>query len=377
MSTWHKLKWPLIALALVLLFNLLFPAGMWDHLIRGNFSDAWIVLKENTFFHLEMKNGRLYGNIIDILHRAAPTMLLALGMTLVIATGGVDLSVGSVMAIAGAVAALFLSGKLVSIDVTSDVAAWTAVLKGVRWFFSTVSNSVPLMIVVSLGVALLLGLVNGTLVGFFRITPIVATLILMVSGRGIAQLLTDGQIITFDNKGFEFIGRGTFLALPFTITLVLLVFAILSLLAKKTATGLFIESTGDNEKASFYAGVNTKVVKLLAYSICAILAGLAGLIVTTDIKAADSNNAGLWLELDAILATVIGGTALTGGRFFLAGSLAGAILIQTLTTTILTRGVPVQWTLVVKAVVIIAVCLLQSEHFRKTVLSRFNRKAAT
>jgi simple sugar transport system permease protein len=105
-----------------------------------------------------------------------------------------------------------------------------------------------------------------------------------------------------------------------------------------------------------------------------LLAGLAGLIVATDIKAADANNAGQWLELDAILATVIGGTALTGGRFFLSGSLLGAILIQALTTTILTRGVPVQWTLVVKAVVIIAVCLLQSESFRRTVFGAFGRK---
>lgn len=325
MTTWQKYKWPLLALALVLVFNAIFTTG---------------------FFHLEMKNDRLYGSLVDILNRAAPTMLLALGMTLVIATGGVDLSVGSVMAIAGAAAALMLTKT---------------------------TQSVPVIITASLGIALFFGLWNGILVGFFKITPIVATLILMVSGRGIAQLLTDGQIITFDNKSFEFIGRGTFIALPFTITLVLIVYLLLELFTKRTAAGLFIESTGDNEKASQYAGVNTKFVKLLAYAICSLLAGLAGLIVTTDIKAADSNNAGLWLELDAILATVIGGTALTGGRFYLAGSLIGAILIQALTTTILTRGVPVQWTLVVKAVVIIIVCLMQSEAFRKSLAARFSR----
>lgn len=325
MTTWQKYKWPLLALALVLVFNAIFTTG---------------------FFHLEMKNDRLYGSLVDILNRAAPTMLLALGMTLVIATGGVDLSVGSVMAIAGAAAALMLTKT---------------------------TQSVPVIITASLGIALFFGLWNGILVGFFKITPIVATLILMVSGRGIAQLLTDGQIITFDNKSFEFIGRGTFIALPFTITLVLIVYLLLELFTKRTAAGLFIESTGDNEKASQYAGVNTRFVKLLAYAICSLLAGLAGLIVTTDIKAADSNNAGLWLELDAILATVIGGTALTGGRFYLAGSLIGAILIQALTTTILTRGVPVQWTLVVKAVVIIIVCLMQSEAFRKSLAARFSR----
>jgi simple sugar transport system permease protein len=116
--------------------------------------------------------------------------------------------------------------------------------------------------------------------------------------------------------------------------------------------------------------VNTRAVKLMVYSFCALCAGLAGLIVTTNIAAADSNKAGLWLELDAILATVIGGTALTGGRFYPLGSIVGAILIQTLTTSILTRGVPIEYTLVVKAVVIFAVCLVQSEEFRKVIWRR-------
>ena len=321
-TTWHKLKWPVIALALVLIFNFFYT---------------------EKFFHFTIRNDRVYGSVIDILNRAAPVMLLALGMTLVIATGGVDLSVGAVMAITGASAALLVTKT---------------------------GLPVPAVIALSLGAALLTGIWNGLLVGFLQVPPIVATLILMVSGRGIAQLLTDGQIITFENRALEFIGRGTFLGLPFTITLVLLVFLLVVFLQTRTATGLFIESTGDNETASRYSGVNTRLVKLLVYSFCGVCAGIAGLIVTADIKAADANNAGLWLELDAILATVIGGTPLQGGRFYPAGSLVGAILIQTLTTTILTRGVPVEFTLVVKALVIIGVCLLQSEEFRKLVWRR-------
>ncbi len=323
--TWQKLKWPLAALALVLLGNLIFLNG---------------------FFHLEIKDGRLFGSLVDILNRATPVMLLSLGMTLVIATGGVDLSVGAVMAISGAIAALLLTRT---------------------------NLSAPVVIIICLAASGAGGLCNGSLVGFFKVPPIVATLILMVSGRGIAQLLTNGQIITFENKSFLFIGRGTFLGLPFTITLTFLIFLILSIFTRKTAAGLFIQSTGDNETASRYAGVNTSFVKVFVYFICSVIAGLAGLIVATDIKAADANNAGQWLELDAILATVIGGTSLIGGRFYLIGSLVGAILIQTLTTTILTRGVPVEWTLVVKAVVIIAVCLLQSEQFRNTVFARGKR----
>ncbi len=316
MNTWQKLKWPLFALGIALLFNAFATSG---------------------FFSFQVRDGRLYGSVIDILNRAAPVMLLSLGMTLVIATGGVDLSVGAVMAITGAASALLITKA---------------------------GLAVPAVIAIALVIALVAGLWNGVLVGVFKVSPIVATLILMVSGRGVAQLLTDGQVITFENRAFEFIGRGAFAGLPFTITLVVLMWLALELLKRRTAFGLFIECTGDNETASRYAGVNTHLVKLIAYAVCGLCAGLAGLIATTDIKAADANNAGLWLELDAILATVIGGTALTGGRFFLGGSLLGAVLIQTLTTTILTRGVAVELTLVVKALVVIMVCLLQSEKFR-------------
>jgi galactofuranose transport system permease protein len=321
-TAWKSLQWPLAALALVLLFNLLFTPG---------------------FFHLELKDGRIYGSLVDVLNRAAPVMLVSLGMTLVIATGGVDLSVGAVMAIAGSVAALSLTKA---------------------------GSAVPVVIGSAIGVSAIAGLWNGWLVGFFKIPPIVATLILMVSGRGVAQLLTNGQIITFENERFQFLARGTFLALPFTITLTILVFAGLKLFATRTAAGLFIASTGDNETAARFAGVNTRRVKLFVYSVCSVCAGLAGLIVAADIKAADANNAGAWVELDAILATVVGGTPLQGGRFNLGGSLVGAILIQTLTTTILTRGIAVQYTLVVKALLIIIVCLLQSPLFRATVLGR-------
>jgi len=224
------------------------------------------------------------------------------------------------------------------------------------------------VLVLAAGVAA--GLWNGLLVAFLEVQPIVATLILMVAGRGIAQLLTDGQIITFENSAFAFIGGGTFAGLPFTVTIVLIVLLAGAWLTRKTALGLFIESVGDNEMASRYSGVNTGWVKLFVYAFTGLCASVAGLIVASDIKAADANNAGQWLELDAILAVVIGGTTLTGGRFYLFSSMIGALLIQTLTTTILTRGIPVEFTLVVKAVVIVAVCLLQSETFRQSLLRR-------
>ncbi len=323
-ATWHKLKWPLAALALVLIFNFAFTPG---------------------FFHVEMRDGRLFGSLIDILNRAAPVMIISLGMTLVIATGGVDLSVGAVMAITGAVGAILI-------------------VKGL---------SLPVVLLISLGAALAAGIWNGGLIGYFKVPPIVATLILMVSGRGIAQLLTGGDHIRFSNPGLEFLGRGYVFALPFAVVLTLILFVVFALFTKKTAAGLFIEATGDNETASRYAGVQTRLVPFVVYSACSVCAGIAGLIAAGNIAEADPSATGIGVELDAILAVVIGGTALQGGRFFLAGSVIAGVLLQALTTTILTRGVPPQWTPVVKALVIVIVCLLQSESFRRVIF----RKTAT
>ena len=316
-----RIVWPILALGLLLLFNLLFTPG---------------------FFKIRMMDGHLYGSLIDIVDNAAPVMLVAFGMTLVIATGGVDLSVGAVMAIAGAVAAILLRDA---------------------------GLGLPLTLAAALGVSLIAGLWNGLLVAVFDIQPIVATLILMVAGRGIAQLLTGGQIPELQHyPSLVFLGSGFFLALPFSLTLVFLVAIATAGLSRATALGLFIEATGDNPRAARYAGVNVKAVKLLAYAWTGVCAGLAGLVAAADIKAADANQIGLNIELDAILAVVIGGTALTGGRFSLVGSVIGALIIQTLKTTILARNVPDEYNLVVKAVVVLIVCLLQSETFRAAIL---------
>lgn len=303
---------PLVALGVLILF------------------DAFFV---PNFLSIRVQDGRLFGPLIDILHRGSIVALLALGMTLVIATRGIDLSVGAIMAITGATSALLLT---------------------------TTGLGVGVIVPLGLIVATLAGLWNGLLVAYFRIQPIVATLILMVAGRGIAQLLTNGQIITFENRSFEFIGNGSVLGLPFTIFIAGAVFAMALFLARKTIVGLFIEAVGGNEVASEYSGVSVASVKLFVYAFSGLCAGIAGIIATSDIKAADASNIGLNIELDAILAVVIGGTRFAGGRFNLIGSVIGALLIQTLTTTILMKGVGVEYTLVVKALVVITVCVIQS-----------------
>ena len=224
-----------------------------------------------------------------------------------------------------------------------------------------------------LGVVLVLGLWNGFLVATVGIQPIIATLILMVAGRGIAQLITAGQIITVNSPTYHQIGGGYVLALPFSILIAAAVFTATALITRKTALGMLIESVGGNAEASRLTGIRSRSLILTAYVFSALCAGIAGLMISSNVSSADGNNAGLWFELDAILAVVIGGTLLTGGRFYLTGTVVGALIIQTLSTTVYTAGVPPETTLVFKALVVTIVCLLQSPSFRNKVFGRHRR----
>ena len=308
--------WPLLALACLLLFNLFFTP---------------------QFFRLDWRDGHLYGVPVDIINHASKVGILALGMTLVIAVSGIDLSVGAVMAIAGAMMAV-MSSQL--------------------------GYSPAACVAAALAAGVVAGMWNGFLVAVMRIPPMVATLILMVAGRGIAQLITDGQIVVFYNSSLAFLGNG-FLLVPFPFILMLLLLAATRLLTRSTAIGFMIETVGDNEVAARRAGVSSKVVKFLVYTFCGATAAIAGLVATSNIRSADANNIGLNLELDAIMSVVIGGTAMTGGRFYLASSVIGAVLIQTLTTTMYAKDVSPVVAPVPKALVILAVCLLQSDRVKR------------
>ena len=325
----HPLLRPVAALALLLLVDLLLVPG---------------------FFRLEIKDGHLYGSLVDIANRAAPLMLAALGMTLVIATRGIDISVGAVVALAGTVAAVLIGGTMVIQD-------------GVPHY----ASRIPMIwaLAAALGAALLCGAWNGVLVAGLKLQPIVATLILMVAGRGVAQLLTDGQIVTVYYQPFFFLGSGYLLGVPFALYVVGAVAGLTALLVNKTALGLFIQAVGINPVAARLAGVRTATLVFSVYVFCSACAGVAGLMIASNIKSADANNAGLLLELDAILAVTLGGTQLSGGQFSLAGSLVGALIIQTLTYTIYSLGVPPEVNMVVKSVVVFIVCLAQSERFRE------------
>jgi len=214
----------------------------------------------------------------------------------------------------------------------------------------------------------------GVLVAGLGLQPIVATLILMVAGRGLAQLLTDGQIVTVYYQPYFFIGSGYLFGLPFSLFLVAAVFIITAVLMRKTALGLFIQAVGINPVAARLAGIKTATLIFFVYVFCAACAGLSGLMISSNIKSADANNAGLMLELDAILAVTLGGTSLAGGKFSLVGSMIGALIIQTLTYTIYSLGVPPEVNMVVKSVVVFLVCLSQSSEFKQIAASEKSMK---
>jgi simple sugar transport system permease protein len=215
---------------------------------------------------------------------------------------------------------------------------------------------------------------NGMLVSWVGMQPIIATLILSVAGRGIAMVLTNAQIIWLYNDDFFFWGSGYVLGLPVAIFIVAAVLLLTSLIARRTALGLFIESVGINPTATRFSGINAKQVIFWCYVFCGFCAGVSGILVCANSQAADGNNAGNLFELDAILAVVLGGTSLNGGKFFLMGSMVGALIIQTLTTTIYAFNVPPEISQVVKAIVVFAVSLMQSQRLRTQVAAFFGKK---
>lgn len=284
------------------------------------------------FLAVDFQNGRPVGPVIDIAKRAAPVALLAVGMTLVIATRGIDLSVGTIMAISGAVAALAITQGL-----GTGAAVGLALLAGMA-----------------------AGLWNGVLVAVVGIQPFVATLILMTMGRGVAQLITEGRILTFTDPGFAWLGSGMVVGLPVPFWIWVGVAVAVAVLMRRTALGLLIEAVGINRRAARLAGVNAGVLLIAVYVASGLCAALAGIIDTADIRGADANNAGLWLELDAILAVVIGGNSLLGGRFSIAASVLGALIIQTIGAGILLAGFAAEYNLIIKAGLVLVILILQS-----------------
>ncbi len=325
-----KVTWAVIAEALILLVCFI---------IRPDFFNI----------SYQPSTGMLYGSLIDIVNRSAEITIISMGMTLVIALGGTDLSVGALVAVAGAIALKFLRWDVLTYTTPGDytVCSYFLVL------------TIPLL------VCAFMGLFNGFLVSKGGMQPIIATLILMVCGRGVAQILTDGKQFTTGYSPFRFIGQGSFLYLPMPIIITIIVVIAVALFTRKTAFGAFVESVGVNPSASRLSGIKADNIILIVFMITGFLSGIAGLIYSSRIMSNDSNNAGLNFEMDAILAVVIGGTNMSGGKFSITGTIIGSLIIRTIVTFVYYFGIVSEATMAFKALIIAVVIVLQSAPVRE------------
>lgn len=273
------------------------------------------------------------------LTQVATIVIVATGMTLVIATGGIDLSVGSLMAISGALAPMIFMGQF--------------------WPVDNMALAVTLAFIIPVVVASLFGLFNGLLVTRFSIQPIIATLVLFIAGRGIAQVMTNGNLQVFKNEGFQFIAMGRIAGIPAQVVLMIVLALLAWAMIRYTVIGRQIIAVGGNEKAARLTGIPVKRVKLFVYMVSGALAGIAGLVVVARNSASDANLVGLGMELDAIAAVAVGGTLLTGGRANIVGTVLGAFVIQLVRYTLLANGVPDAAALIVKAGLIVLAVFIQ------------------
>lgn len=298
--------------------------------------------------------GMLTGNVLDILRISAPIIMIALGMTFVIATEGIDLSVGSMMAVGGAVAMQTLS----SLDQSNPIGAMF------------------IAIGLALLLAIVLGAINGFLVAVVGLQPFISTLIMMLAARGIARVITGGQNTNATNEPFRQLANGQIVGLPTSFVLALVIVILIAVTMRRTALGLMIESIGINPQASRLAGIRPRPILIGVYVLSAALAAVGGLFSVSEVMTVSVSGTGNLMELDAILAVVIGGTSLAGGKFSIVGSTVGALLIATLNKTVLFLGIPAAATPAFKAIVIIALVLLQSERIRSFALGRGRSPAA-
>jgi galactofuranose transport system permease protein len=306
-----------------------------------------------SFFKISIQNGVLYGYTIDILNRSCELIILAVGMTLAVASSrGTDISVGAIEAVAAAVCVRLLGSSYDAYAVPIAFAVFMCLFAGT-----------------------ICGAFNGFLVSKLNIQPMIATIILFTAGRGIAQLLSareingimvPGQILYVRMESFKYIGGfipGCVIPTPVFIAAVFVLLTVI--LLKRTALGLYIETVGINPKAGRLVGINSTLIIFFTYVFCGLASGLAGLIASSRIYSSDANNIGLNMELDAILAVALGGNSLGGGKFNIAGSVIGAVTIQALTTGLYAMGVSGDQLPVYKAVVVVLIVTLQSDEFKR------------
>ena len=279
-------------------------------------------------------------NGLNVLKQVAVNVCIATGMTLVVLTGGIDLSVGSVLALCGAVTAgLFQNGIAIQ---SADLLIGFTILGAV--FASIVIGG-------------LLGLFNGFMITAFKVQPFVATLAMLTIARGLTLLYTGGHPISNLGPGFAYIGTGTLIGIPVSVWIAAIVVLFAVFITQKTRLGRYIYAIGGNETAARFSGIRINQVKLIVYSIGAALAALGGVIVTSRLDSAQPN-AGISYELDAIAAVVIGGTSLNGGKGTVWGTVIGAVIIGVLNNGLVLLNVSPFWQQVVKGGVILLAVII-------------------
>ena len=263
-------------------------------------------------------------NLWNVLLQVSTVVLVAIGMTFVIGTGGVDLSVGAVMAVAGAIAAV------------------------------TVHYGVGVAVLAAFGGALAIGALNGALIAWLGVQPIVVTLATLIGARGLAQVISrEGELVTIDNPTMLLLGRGHLGPVPLQVIVAVLVVGGAMFLLRATSFGRYVLAVGGNRAAARLAGVHVRRTRVSVYVLSAALAAVAGLIVAARLGASDAAKSGQNMELDAIAAVVVGGSALAGGRATILGTVVGALIMQVIATTFNMLLVPYAWSLVLKAAIIL------------------------
>ncbi len=268
-------------------------------------------------------------NLRTQLVQVAPVLIVALGMTLVIATEGIDLSVGSIMALAAALLPLWLG----------------------------LGPEAAILIALFAGAAC--GAFNGALVAFVGVQPIVATLALFVAGRGLALVLADGQLKQIENERFLSLGTGEVVGIPVIVLIAAALTALVIFVVRRSTFGRHVVAVGGNPRASFLAGLPVKRTLLVVYMISGVLAAIAGVLTTARLTASDPSAIGQLIELSAITAVVVGGTPLTGGRVRVIGTVAGALLVQLIDSTLIRNNVPDSLSQIIQALLIIVAVAVQ------------------
>lgn len=311
------------------------------------------LLKDPSYLAIRVNpaNGNLAGNVLDILRASAPILLVATGMALVIATAGIDLSVGSVMAVAGAVSMQYLQGVAAPESLGAALAA----------------------IGMSIGFGATLGLVSGMLVAYVGLQPFITTLVMMLAGRGLAKVITSGQNTTATNEPFRWLANGYVAGFPVVFGLAVVIVVVIALVVRRTALGMMILSIGINPRASRMAGIKPAGLLLTVYALSGALAAIAGMFAVSSVMTVNVTQTGYQMEMDAILAVVIGGGTLAGGRLSIGGAAVGALLIATLDKTVVFLGVPSSATPAFKATVILVLFLLQADIVRDVMRRRRDR----